>query len=323
MADLIFNNVTTACTGISVSTPTVNKRYLEYISGLLTKDFSAVKSYQIKFSSNCCPDTNLILPVRYILSLDLPLILNCFVGSGIVSFDINLNGIDKSIIDPTTVSYSIDGVNYTTTLLTSNNTPTVNVSVPIPGVFPTTYTIYVKFKNVHGFEYITSEDFEWSNALDLCDIGEADNHVTIYPTLPTNVVINGSGQLDLDLLFGFTTGAVTNGVYQVIICEESITATTCVQNFYFIDCGLKCSVIAKLAACKDSDILFFYDALTYSNECQDAITYSETCSLFELFTNKLNSPDCNNPWDDCNCNGTTDIYNKNNSSTTTVRNCNC
>lgn len=322
MADLIFNNVTTACTGISVSTPTVNRRYLEYISGLLTKDFSAVKSYQIKFSSNCCPDTNIILPVRYVLSLDQGFPLNCLIGSSTLSFDININGIDKSIIDPTTVSYSIDGIIYTSTTLTSSTNPVVNVTVPLP-VVPTTYTIYIKFKNIHGFEYIVEEDFEWSDPMDLCSINEPDNVVVTYPTLPTNVVINGSGQLDLDLLFGFTTGAVTTGVYQVIICEESITATTCIQNFYFIDCGLKCSVIAKLAACKDSDILFFYDALTYSNECQDAISYSEACSLFELFTNKLNSPDCNKPWDDCNCNGTTEIYNKNNSSTTTVRNCNC
>jgi hypothetical protein len=323
MADLNFVNVTTACTGIVITTPTSGKTYLQYISGLLTKDFSAIKSYQLKFSSNCCPNTELILPVRYQLSLDLGSPLNCLIGSTNVSFDIALNGIIKNLIDPTSISYSIDGITYVNSTLTTSATPTVNVSVPIPGSVPVTYTIYVKFKNLDGFEYLTSDDFTWSNALDFCDISEADNHITVYPTLPTNVVINGSGQLDFDLLLGLTTGTVLSGVYQVIICEETLTSLSCIQNFYFIDCGLKCSVISKLAACKDSDILFFYDALTYSNDCQDSISYTETCAMYELMTRKLNDVNCNSPWDDCNCNGTTDIYNKNNSSTTTVRNCNC
>jgi hypothetical protein len=324
MADLNFLNVTTACTDIEINTPTAGKTYLQYISGLITKDFSAIKSYQIKYSSNCCPNIELVLPVRYALNLDQasPL-LNCVVGSSTVSFDIVINGINKNLIDPSSLLYSINNITYTSTILTSSTTPTVNVSVPIPSIFPTTYTIYIKFKNLDGFEYIVAEDFEWSNPLNLCDINEPDNFVVTYPALPSNVVIDGSGNLDFDLLLGSTTGAVSSGVYQVIICEETLTSLSCIQNFYFVDCGLKCSVIAKLAECKDSDILFFYDALTYSNDCQDSVSYTEVCAMFELMNKKLSSPDCKSPWDDCNCNGTTKIYNQNNSSATTVRNCNC
>jgi hypothetical protein len=319
MADLNFLNVTTACTDIKINTPTAGKTYLQYISGLITKNFSAIKSYQIKYSSNCCPNTELVLPVQYQLELGID---SCFSGSSIF-LEMSISGINKNLIDPLSISYSIDGINYTSTILTSSTSPIVNVTVPIPGVTPTTYTIYIKFKNLDGFEYIISDEFTWSNPLDYCDIIEADTHVTVYPSLPANVVIDGSGNLDFDLLLGSTTGAVSSGVYQVIICEETLTSLSCIQNFYFVDCGLKCSVIAKLAECKDSDILFFYDALTYSNDCQDSVSYTEVCAMFELMNKKLSSPDCKSPWDDCNCNGTTKIYNQNNSSATTVRNCNC
>ena len=44
MADLIFNNVTTACTGISISTPTSTKTYLQYISGLLSQQWKDLQT---------------------------------------------------------------------------------------------------------------------------------------------------------------------------------------------------------------------------------------------------------------------------------------
>lgn len=317
MADLNFLNVDTGCSGIEVSTTTAGKTFLQYIIGLLTKDFSAIKSYKIKWSANCCTETEVILPVLY----DLVVVYNnCVIDDSNVIIDLNLSGINKDLIDDTTISYSLDGgINYITAVLTSDILPVIEITVPIPGTYPDTVDLFLKFSNLDGFEYIINEPLVFDGPT-ACVIGQPDSNIITYPTLPVEVVIDGgTGYLDLNTLMG--SDPALSGVYQVIICEETLTSEICVQNHIFLECTIKCDVIGKLVQCKDSDVLFYYDALRYSNDCTLNVTYSEVCAIYELLIYKITTTGCYSPWDDCNCSGTTNIVSQNNNSKTTVRNC--
>lgn len=318
MADLNFLNVDTGCTGIEISTPTAGKEYLEYIGGVTAKDFSSIKSYKIKYSTNCCTETEIVLPVWYNIDLNLNA-GSCTVDGGNITFNLELTGINVTLIDDATVQFSLDNVTYTSTTISGTSPILVEVTVPIA---TTTYTIYVKFKNLDGFEYIVSDEYG-VNVVDPCGtLNEVDNLNITYPSLPTNVVIDPiTGYLDFNTLID--SDPAIAGVYQVIICEETLTTESCVQNHHFLECDIKCDVINKLVQCKDSDVLFFYDALRYSNDCTLNITYAEVCSIYELLVYKITTSGCYNPWDDCNCSGTTNIFSQNNNSTTTIRNCGC
>lgn len=320
MADLNFLNVDTGCTGIEISTPTAGKTFLQYIIGLVSKDFSAIKSYKIKWSANCCPETEIVLPVLYDLTIAYT---DCAEdGGGNVTLNVELSGIIKDLIDDTTIYYSLDGgVNYTISSLTTDTTPTIPIVVPIPGAYPLTYNVFIKFKNLDGFEYIINEPLEFPGP-NPCPVAQPDTNLVTYPTLPSNVDIDGgTGYLDFNVLID--SDPALSGVYQVIICEETLTTQVCVQNHVFLECDIKCDVVGKLVECKDSDVMMFYDALRYSNDCTTNITYSEVCAIYELLIYKITTNGCYSPWDDCNCGGTTQILSQNNNSRTTIRNCGC
>lgn len=134
------------------------------------------------------------------------------------------------------------------------------------------------------------------------------NILTYTPTGGIDVEI--PQELDFNLLIGQTT--VTPGTYQIIICEVLYDATAeCIQNHIFIDCGsLKCQVVNKWIQCIDSNIMDFYNALTWANACTDTITYEEICALYEILYIILTSDDCYGMLDECNCSNATTIANK-------------
>jgi hypothetical protein len=317
MADLNFLNVDTSCTGIEVNTPTPGLNYLEYVVGLDLKDFSSIKSYKVKVSSNCCPEVEYILPVRYDLNF---LFSNCTDDTVTTSYDVEITGIDKNLIS--TIEYQIDGGGYTAATLTTAANPTINIQFPTPGAFPTDITLDVKFTNLDGFEYNINDVLTLDP--DSCTISATVGVTITYPDP------NADSNIDIDLITGhldfntlINSDPALAGVYQVIVCEETLTSQSCVQNHYFFECTIKCDIIHKLVQCKDSDIMFFYDALVYSNECEN-ITYSEVCSIYELMLYKLSTDGCYSQFDDCNCSGTTNLFpTRNNNNKTTVRNCNC
>jgi hypothetical protein len=317
MADLNFLNVDTTCTGIEIDTPTTGLNYLEYVVGLDTKDFSSIKSYKVKVSSNCCPETEYILPVPYAFNLTFS---NCVDDTVNTTYDVAINFIDKNLVS--TVEYQINGGGYIATTLTAAASPTINISFPTPGAFPTDVDVDIKLTNLDGFEYIISDTLTLNP--DSCTFVQAGVVITYPdPNADANIDIDlVTGHLNFNTLIG--SDPALSGVYQVIVCEETLTTQNCVQNHYFIECTIKCDIINKLVQCKDSDIMFFYDALVYSNDCTTSITYSEVCSLFELLIYKLETDGCYSPFDDCNCSGTTNIFpTRNNNSTTTVRGCGC
>lgn len=320
MADLNFLNVDSSCTGIEISTPTAGLNYLEYAVGLDTKDFSSIKSYKVIVSSNCCPQIEYTLPVRYNMDYSFS---NCVDAAGTTTYDLEVSGIDKNLIDPLTIEYQIDGGGWISTSLTASASPTVNISFPAPIGYPASITVQLRFNNLDGFQYLLSEGLTFNS--DYCSIDLRTGITITYPNPNADDNINIdliTGHLDFNTLIGLDP--VLSGVYQVIACEETFSTQNCVQNHHFIECSIKCDIINKLVQCKDSDIMFFYDALVYSNDCTTNITYSEVCSLFELLLYKLQTDGCYSPFDDCNCSGTTNIFpTRNNNSVTTVRGCGC
>lgn len=117
--------------------------------------------------------------------------------------------------------------------------------------------------------------------------------------------------------FGFNellnVTTVVPGVYQIIFCETLYdSSSTCVQNHIFIECNnmIKCAVVNKLVLCVDSNIMDFYNALIWGNDCTDTITYEEFCALYEIMTIILETDGCYGKLDDCNCSDAATIANK-------------
>ena len=133
-----------------------------------------------------------------------------------------------------------------------------------------------------------------------------------YPTFDNRLEFNLT-QLNLLPLIS-SDDTILTGVYEIIICRQYLSnpltitslSTNCVQNNYFIDCGITCDLINKLIQCKDTNIFTFYDALIYANDCNTS--YEDMCALYEILIDKLNNPDCRDPYDDCNCNDSKDTY---------------
>lgn len=108
------------------------------------------------------------------------------------------------------------------------------------------------------------------------------------------------------------TATLLPGTYEVIFCETLYGgSSTCVQNHMFIDCGtLKCQVVNKLILCVDSNIMDYYNALIWANDCTDTVTYQEFCALYEILIIILETDGCYGKLDDCNCTDATTIANK-------------
>jgi len=117
-------------------------------------------------------------------------------------------------------------------------------------------------------------------------------------------------QLSVNSLYGSTT--MLPGTYEIIFCEvNQDTTSTCIQNHTFIDCGtLKCQVVNKWVLCVDSNIMDFYNALLYSNDCTSSVSYSEICALYEILIVLLQTDGCFGRIDDCNCSDASTVANK-------------
>jgi len=117
-------------------------------------------------------------------------------------------------------------------------------------------------------------------------------------------------QLSVNSLYGSTT--MLPGTYEIIFCEvNQDTTSTCIQNHIFIDCGtLKCQVVSKWILCVDSNIMDFYNALLYSNDCTTSVSYAEICALYEILVVLLQTDGCFGRIDDCNCSDASTVANK-------------
>jgi len=134
--------------------------------------------------------------------------------------------------------------------------------------------------------------------------------------VPPTIILSGGidapviDELSVNSLYGQTP--ILPGTYQITFCEVLQDATsTCIQNHIFIDCGtLKCQVVNKLVLCIDSNIMDFYNALVWGNDCTDTITYAEFCAIYEILIVILQTDGCLGNLDDCNCTDATTVANK-------------
>ena len=129
-------------------------------------------------------------------------------------------------------------------------------------------------------------------------------------TLSGGVDVPTTDELSVNSLYGQTP--MLPGTYQITFCEVlQDTTSTCIQNHIFIDCGtLKCQVVNKLVLCVDSNIMDFYNALIWGNDCTDTITYAEFCAIYEILIVILQTDGCLGNLDDCNCTDATTVANK-------------
>lgn len=304
MADLNFLN-TDDCTSVTFNTPTTNLQFIDYITGDVARDFTNVDKYTITYSNNCCTGTPINIRPLYDF---VPTIDSCNVGTNV--YTIELAGIHGDLIQS-----FLMGINPATPSVTSytNVSGVVKFDITlVPGTVSNNITVILT--TISGFEY-TIEFLITQNANPLLTCTGVLSAIDItYPDLPDNVeevpTILLTAELDFNLLIGQTT--ITPGTYQIIMCEVLYDGTsTCIQNHVFIDCGtLKCQVINKWVQCIDSNIMDFYNALTWANDCTTTITYAEFCALYEILHITLISDSCYGMIDECNCSNASTIANK-------------
>ena len=149
-----------------------------------------------------------------------------------------------------------------------------------------------------------------TNTITLTEIEGSDYTPSNGETFTLSGGVDEVIQLSINSLYGSTT--MLPGTYQIIFCEvNQDTTSTCIQNHIFIDCGtLKCQVVNKWVLCVDSNIMDFYNALLYSNDCTSSVSYSEICALYEILIVLLQTDGCFGRIDDCNCSDASTVANK-------------
>lgn len=309
MPDLLFNNLDD-CTAITVSTP--NPDLIGYMSGTTIRDYTDVQAYTVTWSNNCCTDIVVNVPPRYDFDFEY---LGCtstvILGVTFTNYEmqlININGnfISSITAQATNLPNSTPG-NIQFTINPDNSTQFTLIA--LASVSPINYDLVVTTNMgfIYTIKLVLIQDT--NNPCGTWSFGAGSPYIT-YPELDETIeYIN-----DNELVFTTLTGnnPVLSGVYQVAICEvREDDVAECVQNHVFVDCGdLKCWVVRKFAECTDTDVLNYYEALTFVNDCTDNITYDEVCAIYEVLNIKLETDGCYAQEDDCNCSGARTKSNK-------------
>jgi hypothetical protein len=306
MADLNFLNITN-CDQVTFNTSTVDLQFIEYVTGSIVKDFTDVEQYTITYSNNCC-DPGITTNIRPLYQFEAT-ITACVSGPvfGVPSgtYTIQLDGINANFVDTFVVNNGGGAVSWPFV----NTAGVLTFNLPQGDATPSV-TWEITITTNAGFVYII--EFTITQTGVSCD-GTIGALTITYPDLPDNVVevptINPEEELSLNDLIG--EDPIPSGVYQVIFCEELIDGSNCTQNHVFIDCGeLKCQVVNKLVDCIDSNIMDYYNALVWGNDCTESVTYAEFCALYEIISIIIQSDGCYGKLDDCNCTDATTIANK-------------
>jgi hypothetical protein len=344
MEELLFNIVD--CTSANITTPNVADD-LDLISEIQESPqvgSTNIQKYTIEFSKNCCPSTLIDIPVFYNFSR-VYVDCNFNVGTGIYSYGFNLLGINPLFVTSIRISkndtlnylpatftnvFGNTGIHYDITYAQADVT-IANATLPDP---PNTqdYTFYLEVTHTSGFIYIIRMTFRLEQPGGCSTLISSSIVSTVYPEIDERIVFDTATSIDLLPLYG-AVDTLYSGIYEVIICRWRVTnaltltslISECVQNNYFIDCQLKCEIVNKLVQCKDTNIMTYYRALQFANDCNTS--YQDMCDMYELMMNKLNNPDCSDPYDDCNCGDSRDqfftqrSYNNNRTATRSCGSC--
>lgn len=327
MEDLLFNVVD--CESILVNTPNVIDD-LDLISEMQESpqlNSTNIQKYTIEFSKNCCPSVIINIPVFYNFTHSFA---SCSLQESIYKYGFNLLGINPLFISKIRISKD-NTLNYIQQTFTniSGNTgirydisyPEADVSIPNasfgnpPNVQD--YTYYLEITHTSGFIYVIRFTFRLTQP-GRCTFTSTSIVLVTYPSIDSRVTftiptINTPTSIDLMPLYGIVDNYYS-GIYEVIICRWRLAnpltiqslISQCVQNNLFLDCNLKCEIINKLVQCKDTNIMTYYRALQFSNDCKTS--YQDMCDIYEIMMNKLNNPDCQDPYDDCNCGDSKDAF---------------
>ena len=278
MPDIIYNF--TDCTEATISTPTTNLEFLSDINNTNTsgKDYTNIECYRLTYSLNCCEDNVLDLPVPYDINFN---IINCqsvtVLGTPAVIYTFEITGINGNFIN--NIQYELVGNPLTNLVFTVvNNVARVDILSPVNITVP---EYDMKITTNKGFEY--DINFNITQIITQICVSSTYSYTIlnrVYPDLPNNVVIDLNNELDLLELY--QTNPLLSGVYNIQIDEiTSNSMNASIFNYYFIDCGeIKCKVVNELAICTETNVFNFYDALNYSNECQDSLLYSDICDIY-------------------------------------------
>lgn len=343
MDELLFNIVD--CENANITTPNVADD-LDLISEMQESPQTGstnIQKYTIEYSKNCCTPELIDIPVFYNFTTT-HVDCNYNVETQIYTYGFNLLGINPLFVTSIRISKN-DTLNYLPATFTnvSGNTgihydityAQADVLIPNAGFGdpPNTqdYTFYLEVTHTSGFIYVIRLTFRLEQPGG-CNLISHSLVSRTYPEIDERIVFDTATSIDLLPLYE-AVDTLYSGIYEVIICRwivtNALTLTSliseCVQNNYFIDCQLKCEIVNKLVQCKDTNIMTYYRALQFANDCNTS--YHDMCDMYELMMNKLNNPDCRDPYDDCNCGDSRDAfftqrsYNNNKASSRNCKTC--
>lgn len=321
--DLVFNF--TDCMNINIETP----NELDDLDLIVEMQESPqlnsthIQKYTVEISKNCCPDIIIKAPVFYNFT---HAATTCTPGSNYV-YGFNLLGINPLFVNSLRIRKDNE-LNFQTALFGSvsgNTGITYTVSYPFAEVAIANavfgnprntedYTFYLEINHIDGFVYIVEVTFRLEQPGN-CNMISSSIVDIIYPEIDDRIEFDTPTTINLLPLFSYDTTALS-GIYRVIICRQYLSnpltimsqSTNCVQNVYFVDCYLKCKVVNKVINCKDTNVNMLYDGLTWSNDPLCYSSYEALCDTYEIMMNKLENPDCRDPFDDCNCGESKDEY---------------
>ncbi len=324
MEDLTFSVID--CENISITTPNLNAglNFITQMQESPATNASNIQKYTIEFGKNCCPSETIDIPVFYDFSSSFA---TCSFNNQtqVYNYGFNILNINPLFVRSIRTS-KINTLNYVGqafTNVTGNTGIRVNMTyaqadVTIPNaqvgdpLNTQDYTFFVEITHTSGFIYVVEMTFRLTQPGG-CTMTSSSIVSIVYPEIDERVVFTDLYTLNLAPLYQ-VEGLFYSGVYEVIICKWSLTnpltisslISECVQNNLFLDCNLKCEIVNKLVQCKDTNIMTYYRALQFANDCNTS--YQDMCDIYEIMMNKLNNPDCQDPYDDCNCGDSKDRF---------------
>lgn len=267
-----------------------------YITNIESGLSTACCTY-IAYNVNCCGETNLCLRSNYTIDYG---ISGC--GTELVDgvsydyFDLTFTGIDVSCLE--TVIYT-DFKTGSTQTETNPTDLTFRLHFT-RGALLLPFSFTFQTCDTDCLQYITTGSISISNINDHCNNNSDTGPTTTIPGLPTGVTINAGNVLITPDAFGQTGSTFNPGVYCLSLVQNGIPESDSI----FIDCGVECLLVDKLAEDQCSNLYALFKALKFADECS-TVTCEQMCALWEYIGKELNYFE-NNPCDDetsdCGCN---------------------
>jgi len=262
----------------------------------LTNGVSSVACSYLELQVNCCTPVQLCLRTLYVFDYS---VTGC--GTEVVDtvtynyFDVTYTGIDVAGVKE--IEYN-DFINMTTVIEVSPSDLVVRYHYA--SKTPLNITLKIRTCDDVCLEYEVQGIIEITDYGVPCGVVIDSGPTSVYPALPTGVVVSGSDLLISPTAFSSSATTFGDGIYSISMVQNNIPDT----DSTFVDCTVECNVTDYIASNLCSNLYSLYKALIYADSCS-TITVEQKCALWEYIGRELDyfegSP-CDSGAANCGCN---------------------